>query len=268
MQWIIENGDVPMGAVDDNSLRLLEVVKAKNLPWVGVGYMPFVKEITGLGEADPSVATMYYGSTQGTSIMAKLGVYRPGVFWDYSWWDPRTWIGKRTDLLNSEITTLTAADLRSSWIDRPMFCKSVAVKEMTGDVLEVSKQDKDDWTIEFSHLDGDAELLLSEPVRLKGEWRFFVVGGDVISGSTYRLDGVKRRMVPIPDLIWRAVRKAVGQWMPCQDIVIDLCLTEDDEVKVVEFNAINSSGWYNTDIGLVVDALEERYGDARIPQLD
>lgn len=256
MQWLIENASVPESALDQSSTQLLEVIKQKGLPWVGTGIIPFSHEITGLTGADPDAPSMFFGSTLTASILAKMDTFRPAVYWKDEWWDPRTWIGRRSDLLNSQIRTITAAELRDRWITEPTFCKSAAVKHMTGNVLEVDKKDRDDWTIEFSNLDGDSELLLSPPIRLQAEWRFFVVGGKVVTGSLYRKEGIKRRMLPVEPEVWAAADRAVQKWMPHPTIVLDLALTEYGDYEVVEFNAINCSGWYNSDISRVVDALE------------
>lgn len=256
MQWLIENPNVPEYAVDHNSMQLLDVIKQKGLPWYATGIIPFTHEITGLDDANPKAPTMFFGSTQAAAKIARWDTFRPGVYWKDTWWDPRNWIGKRSDLLNDVIHTVTARELRQHWITEPMFCKSVGVKDMTGDVLEVDKKDKDNWTIELSHLDGDAELLLSPPVRIEAEWRFFVVDSKVITGSMYRRDGLKRRMLPVEPEVWEAADRAVQKWMPGRTIVVDLALTETNEYKIVEFNSINCSGWYNSDVSKIVDALE------------
>jgi hypothetical protein len=57
---------------------------------------------------------------------------------------------------------------------------------------------------------------------------------------------------------WAAANRAVKEWMPSQNITIDICRTRAGEYKVVEFNSINSSGLYRSDIGKLVDVLVAR----------
>jgi len=186
--------------------------------------------------------------------------YKPGAFYDKDWFDPRLWQGKRSDLLNEEAKEITVAELRCQWVDEPMWIKSVKEKEVTGMVIEPVKEDKDTWLIEHSELDGNDILIIAPALNIETECRFFVIQGEVVAGSTYRWLGCRTIRRPIDQGMWDYVRQAVKEWMPNDTIVIDTCQLKNGNYNVVEFNCINASGFYNSDVGAIVDELENIWG--------
>ena len=83
-----------------------------------------------------------------------------------------------------------------------------------------------------------------------------MIDGEVVTGSTYRKDGYRSVFHPVSSVAFDYARFAVKEWMPNPTIVIDIARTREGEYKVIEFNCINSSGVYNSDVGKLVDALE------------
>jgi ATP-grasp domain, R2K clade family 3 len=59
-----------------------------------------------------------------------------------------------------------------------------------------------------------------------------------------------------PEVIAEAQAFA-DKWLPLDCIVMDLALLTTGEVKVIEFNAINSSGFYACDVKKIFKALWE-----------
>lgn len=252
MQWLIQCTDLP----DTQSLSLLNAVKARSLPYFGIGVIPFEHTITGLETANPKEKSMFYGSCQLIEWVSKWDTFRPGTFYNTSWFDPREWVGRRSDLLNEEMEEIRVCDLRSNWVREPMFIKSVESKVLTGMVIEPEKEDRDNWLIEQSELDGDQHLVMSPAKNIETECRFFVINGEIVSGSTYRWLGARTIRRPVDGLMFTASQKAINEWIPSKNIVIDICRLKNGEHKVIEFNSINSSGFYNCDVGKIVDAIE------------
>jgi ATP-grasp domain-containing protein len=256
MQWLIQCTDLP----DTHTLRLLEVVKEKALPHFGIGVVHFTHEITGLGDADPNLPSMFYGSIQLLEKISTWNDFRPGAYYAKEWYDPRNWLGKRADLLNDDIQEITVASLRSKWVDEPMFIKSVDPKALTGMVIEPVKEDQDNWLLEQSHLDGDVILSMSSAKNIELECRFFVVNGKLISGSTYRWLGCRTIRRPIDNEMQQAASEAIKGWLPSRNIVIDICRMRNGAHRIVEFNSLNSSGFYNADVAAIVTAIEANHG--------
>ena len=97
-------------------------------------------------------------------------------------------------------------------------------------------------------------IVLASPKNIKSEWRWFIVDGKIVSGSMYRLNGILDKREELdPDTILEAQTFA-DKWLPKQTCVMDLALV-DDEVKVIEFNTINSSGFYAHNVDNIIHAM-------------
>lgn len=253
MQWLIQCTGIP----DTNTLPILNVVKERNLVYHSIGIIPFEHTLTGLDEADPSVPTLFYGSTQLLELAPKQ--YRPGCFYEKEWFDPKYWIDKRDDFLNPYLRLITVSELRSSWVDKPTFIKSIEPKQITGQILEPEKEDYDRWLVEHSDLDGSTELIFSDYRKIDKEWRFFILNNQVITGSSYKRDGCLIIRDPMNEQIYSVAEQKAKQWLPHRNVVMDICLLRSGEYKVVEFNCFNSSGFYNCDVGRIVDSVSLLY---------
>jgi hypothetical protein len=253
MQWLLQVTGLP----DTQNLKMLEALQARGLKHFGIGIIPFEHTVLGLEETDPQRPSFFYGSTVLVEVVSKWDTYRPGVFWNKEWWDPRYPIDKRSDMLNREMTKVTVSDLRARWVTELTFAKSIDPKNLTGMVLEPCKQDHDDWLIEHSWLDGAVELVLAPALeqKIESEWRFFILDGKVVTGSSYRWLGARRTNLPLTDALQTAV-EASKSWLPAINVVMDICFLRDGSYRVVEFNCINSSGFYNSDVGAIVDHFE------------
>ena len=118
---------------------------------------------------------------------------------------------------------------------------------------------RDQWTIKYHHLDGNDVLMTSRAQKIDQEWRFFIVNDDVVAGSQYRLEGILQIREPVPEHVWECARAYAECWKPCSTVVMDMCRIGrglNERLFVLEYNCINSSGFYNCDVGAIVDALE------------
>lgn len=93
-------------------------------------------------------------------------------------------------------------------------------------------------------IDPDLLIVVSEPRNLLIEWRWFIIGGQVVDGSMYRRNGqlTKRHA---PEWLCGAL---ADNWLPDPCCVMDTALLDSGEIKVVEFNCINGSGFYDHDV--------------------
>lgn len=268
MVWYIEDSNMPFELVESNGLQLLNTLKQMGIPCQCIGFIPdrllasigfvgdrLLEELDVMG-ADPDMPSMFYGSCGLAAKVATWEKFRPGVFWQEDWFDARCWRGKRPDLLNEEFAMTTVADVRQCWVSEPTFIKSTKVKGLTGQVIEPDEEDRARWIDENVDLPDDMELIATSCVTIDREWRFFLVGGEVITGSTYRKDGYRCINHPVSAEAWEAATRAAKEWLPSPNIVMDMARTRSGEYKVVEFNSLNSSGFYKADIAKVVTAVE------------
>lgn len=99
-------------------------------------------------------------------------------------------------------------------------------------------------------------LCFASPVReIIAEHRCWFVDGDIIEISTYRRSGAFQPERCDDPSVFSAARELAADHMPIKTVVMDIAETAGG-YKVIEFNPINSSGWYAGDVGAILDALQ------------
>ncbi len=121
-----------------------------------------------------------------------------------------------------------------------------------------------------SSLDMDSLIQIATPKKILKEFRFWVVGGQVITGSQYRL-GNRTVYDPLVDRdAWEFAQYAVKMFQLADAFVIDIAMIDvelesgwglgvDPRYKIVEAGCINSAGFYRADLQKLVMALEDFY---------
>jgi hypothetical protein len=256
MNWIIQDS-LSWTALQNNCNPLILALQKLNKKFYTCGVIPFEHKITGIDEIDLSIPTMFYGGTL-LPILAKKLNYKGEIFWEDDYWNPSIWANNRSDMLNQNIIESTIGELKEHWISKPTFIKPIAVKEFTGMVLE-GIEDKDWFIQEYSALDSKLKIICSPALNIEREWRFWIVGGKVITGSQYKKNGCLAIKAPIEDRIYNIVNEMSQVWLPTKNVVMDISEMRNGEFKVVEFNSIHSSGFYNADIEKFIIAIEREY---------
>lgn len=101
-------------------------------------------------------------------------------------------------------------------------------------------------------------VVVSSVKDIYREYRLFVVQGKVVTGSVYKMAGkavaVELNEPEVVDYANRIDKK----WAPAESYVIDIAATAKG-FKVIEFNNINSSGFYASDVDSYVRAIQAAY---------
>jgi hypothetical protein len=244
--------------------QLHDVAKAvKPYPHIFVGTIPFSQEITSDEPLD-GIDYIPYGSTLLTNLAAELGWL--GLHFDLSKLNYRTFLENRGDMLNDTVISVKYAIeyLKTVSQNQKFFTRpSEDLKQYSGQVLEAYEI----WSWLQSMVDAgagggsyymsaDKEIVLSIPKDISAEWRWFIVGGQIISGSMYRAHGQSRKVRELDHAVIDEAQSLANVWLPDQCVVMDTALV-GDEIKVIEFNTINSSGFYDNDVDAVFKALWE-----------
>ena len=173
------------------------------------------------------------------------------MFFDDETFRVDSWIANHPHMLNAipKVITLSQAksmaDERESWFIRPV----KDLKDFAGHVI--SAADLKSWVtrLEVGDCEFDGELLvaISEPKTIQMEWRYFVVDGKIVTGSTYRFRGQPHRKNEAAADVIAEAQALADIWLPHPCCCMDVALCED-EVKIVEFNGLNASGFYDHDV--------------------
>lgn len=232
-----------------------------DLPHQFIELIPFTHDIISDGPIDDDVIP--YGSTLLTTIGYNFHNWK-GLYFDLTNFNYQTCLQNRKDMLNDgsvvsiekAIRILRGCSDEEEWFVRP----NLDLKQFAGIVIKA--KECVDWFIDAMECDSsgsykmepETEIVLSIPQDIQAEWRWFIVGGKVVSGSLYRSRGrlIKERETD-PEVI-KDAQKLTSSWMPHDCCVMDVALV-DGCLKVVEFNCINSSGFYDHDVKTIFSEL-------------
>lgn len=229
-------------------------------PHVFCGLIPFQREFTA---NEPIEGTDYipYGSTLMSTLGMELGW--KGLHLNLKKFNYSAALSNRDDMLNSNVMRLddavemlSASRAGEMWFTRP----SEDLKQFSGQVIE--GPECYEWFLSMLEcetsgtykLEPETPIVLCEPQNIKAEWRWFIVGGKVVSGSMYRSHNQLRKERAVEQNLIDEAQALADKWLPDECCVMDLALVGDD-LKVIEFNCINSSGFYDNDVNAIFDAL-------------
>jgi hypothetical protein len=231
----------------------------KPYPHIFVGVIPFSREITSEQPLE-GIDYIPYGSTLLVNLAADLGW--TGLHFDVSKMNYRNFLANHPHMLNDNVMSvsdarnmLSGVDRYSKWFTRP----SEDLKQYSGVVMEAGEIVP--WFTSMMEAGGggsyymppDAEVVVCSPKEISAEWRWFIVGGKIVSGSMYRAHGQLRKLRELDQAVIDEAQALANIWLPCDCVVMDTALV-GDEIKVIEFNTINGSGVYDNDVPAIFKA--------------
>lgn len=160
-------------------------------------------------------------------------------------------------LLNTDhaIYTYTAL-LHNKWdvyqrfaIDASIFIRPCStLKQFSGCLLDI--QDFENATTEYSK-NSDIfreNIFVSSPKKIRAEWRFICSKNKVVTGSLYLYQGLRSLVKGAPPRAISIAQKVVdnSEGLPNM-FVVDVCLLENGEYKLIELNPLGSAGLYACD---------------------
>lgn len=250
--------------MNEKTLQQVQSAVAK-YPHKYISVMPFSHEIV---SNEPVEGNEYipYGSTLMTRLSKELGWV--GSSFDLDKFNYDEYLN-HPDMLNSNVITVREAidflrtqDDDKLWFTRP----SYDLKQYSGTVLsskEIAEWFEDAVKYDSSNtyaMEYDTRVVLCEPVNIYAEWRYFIVNRKIVSGSMYRFKGQMHHERVLEVDVLNEAQEIADKWLPHDNCVMDLALVgEFNNPKVIEFNCINSSGFYDNDVAKIIDALWEYY---------
>jgi hypothetical protein len=254
MHWVIQTNLINPATRDE----LLRVLESRNCSVILAKLVP-VFDVLQEDIEVPAGQVFIYGST-GLGNVAKSQGWAPGYYdaqLDYALMLER--YGELALNHGAVCCTLEALPQQPG----PFFLRPVLdTKALAGTIME-------DWA-EFEEFregiaritdDPEAKMRLSDVVAaaplttIEAEYRFFVIGGRVVTGSRYKHGDLVRSSSIVPEEITQFAQQCVDVWAPNDAFAIDIAATPNG-LRVIELNSANSAGFYACDMGSIVDAVE------------
>lgn len=203
-----------------------------------------------------------FGKNSLTNVISKTNMY-PGVFTNENF-NYSAWIDNwgRENLLNNDVIIGDIGNINiPNKMDKFFIRPSYDNKHISGGLMK-----RDEFLKLRDLLDDEndgllskkTEVVISTPKKIQKEYRAFVVGKQVISGSMYRENFAISVKEGLPSGAILFLNNLFLNWVPDESFVIDVA--ENNGVyKVIEVNSLNSSGFYGADIERVFCALNTYY---------
>jgi ATP-grasp domain, R2K clade family 3 len=252
---------------EQSLLKIKTALEQNKIPHIFVGLIPFSHEII---YDKPIIGTEYipYGSTSFTEVT--YGLNWRGQYFNPATFRAEVWNTMRVDMVNAGNCTMTIKEalVYLSTINIPnhkMFLRPCEdLKSFSGQVMEISEAIT--WlnsalSISSSSNDLltlDTSIVVAEQKDIQAEWRYFIIGGVIISGSMYRRNGILYKEEVTEFSVLEEAQRIADKWLPSECCVMDLALVED-EIKVLEFNTINACGFYNHNVNNIIVSLWEYF---------
>ncbi len=241
--------------------QITDALTALNIAYVPLQVIPFCDDITYGAEPPKGHDVIPYGSAKLSKLAQKMGW--TGMFFDLDKFRVDTWNANRSDMLNDDARVMLVSELNKEFetIDdmELFFIRPVEDLKAFNGTLTVAKEIRR-WmsSVESGNFsfNPDTPVIVARPKNILAEWRWFIVDGKVVSGSTYKMHGQRLTQKETDQDVIDEAQEMANQWLPNKTCVMDVGLTKDGP-KVIEFNCFNSSGFYYHDISAVVKAVTE-----------
>lgn len=257
LHWIIQ--DSPYR--EEGHYALKGFLDRMEIPHTEIKVVPFSHELIPEPDCGPHAIVM------GSTTLAKVAETRdwtPGVFTN-EYFDYRSYMDHYGDyMLNNDAIICEFGNVKSPW-ERFFFRPCADSKTFAGTIMMAG--DVDAWadsvkSIEqenYTTIDSKTPVVVSSLKEIYKEYRFFVVDGEVVTGSQYKVgDKVIYQIVPVTYEASRFAQVIANIWCPAEAFVLDIALGPDG-YKVLEVNCFNSAGYYAIDIQLLVNAVMDKF---------
>lgn len=254
MHWVIQTNLINPATRDE----LLRVLAARNCSVVLAKLVP-VFEVLMEDIEVPAGPVFAYGST-GIGAVSKSHGWAPGYYdaqLDYALMLER--YGELALNHGAVYCTLEALPRQPG----PFFLRPVLdTKALAGTIME-SWAEFEEFRTGIARITDDPEakmrltdMVIAAPLKaIEAEYRFFVIGGRVVTGCRYMHGDLVRSSTIVPEEITQFAQQCSNIWAPNDAFAIDIAVTPDG-LRVIELNSANAAGFYACDMGRIVDAVE------------
>lgn len=258
----------PIWAVQSNGIQqtpvpLTDVIRDQGIDLVECNIIPFSDEIQLQGEL-PHDLVIPYGST---SLVKHAPKTWKGLFFDEKQFKSTKWVSRRGDMLNQDIVLTTMGHALDYMVNGEHFFirPNSDLKEFPGEVT--TREEFQKWFDLINgkgyEVDENTSIVIAPAKPILEEYRFFVVDGEVVDGSLYKANGrLKKQHVKIDDPVLSIAKEMARDWLPAACVCMDVARMSDG-YKVIEFNCINATGWYDNDLGAIVKAVTSYVNEVR-----
>jgi len=252
VHWLIEENVFKCG------MKLVLELQKKQVPFLTCIYSHKIKKEY-ISFFDEEACVIFHGSLRLASQINREAPWTPGAYCNLDQFFCTYYYPIFGDkLLNSKYIMMPLGDLVRNKdflfsslgsFDNLFVRPNSGNKCFTGKPISYDSWEND---IDIFQISAEAQelVIVSRSQAIKKEWRFFVAEKKIITGSEY----LPEQQAVVPErVIDFAEQMALYSYEPDPIWVLDICQLNNGELKVLEVNSFSCSGWYNCDVGAIVD---------------
>lgn len=115
---------------------------------------------------------------------------------------------------------------------------------------------------DFVTMGGDSLVMLAPLKKIFAEYRLYVIGGEIVTGSRYKLGTQVGYVRDLPPDMMAYARARLREWLPRRAVCFDIAhIAGDEPYKIIETNSLSSAGFYACDMNIFVNAINAEFGD-------
>jgi hypothetical protein len=273
IKWLIQS----TGFTNTTLLETTHVLDELNIKWNDFGVIPKDKLITNLTEIfDDNTPFMIRGGIATLKIISEnfnemnitedqKQMFENGIDYNIEKFDQEVYSkipAVNEILLNGESADYyTFDELEYKMFDDDKFIKpSKDLKAFNGGILESGET-----ILNYIYRTGgnvgsskQENIIISEIKNIKDEYRFFMYKDEILLSSKYMEDNKLNIKNFVPNKIISKAIEYGSIYNPSDFYVMDLCTFNDsDDVKVIEYNCWNASGFYGGNIKYFIKRITE-----------
>jgi hypothetical protein len=167
-----------------------------------------------------------------------------------------------TAMFNADATVYKLGEI--PFQERPFFIRPIHdTKDFTGQVMDW--QEYTEWKADMAklnpedvwNLDVNTEVLVGPVKKIAREFRTWVVKGEVVTASQYKLGRHKTYQPLVDQRVLDFAAEQAAIWSPADAYVLDVFEDYDGKLAIGEVNTLNCAGFYAGDMNKLVGAIEE-----------
>lgn len=250
MHWVIQKNIFK----PENYLALIE-----SLDLLGINYTSIIipkGSFSLVPDVDVGDNVYVCGALKLKKISIERG-WKPGSFLNenYSY---KLWVEKLCDdMLNADAVFGKFIDIKTSRFSNFFMRPLEDTKAFDGAIFD--NEQLSIWREEPSKAYlRDTEVMASSVKSIYREYRLFYVAKKYVTGSLYKIGGKLQISADVEGDVIEFADSIVSRWTPSESFVIDISYSSDG-YKVIEFNNINSSSFYASDVSKYVQAIQFYY---------
>jgi hypothetical protein len=266
VHWVVDRA---LGRSEGSYERLLEQLDRSGTPYTLVRKPPFADYLVGLEDNDTPITidvpnpVFVTGTTSMRLVSDKHG-WNPGYIDAPGQLELKDAWGE--ELLNHDAVVGPLGTIMppgDGFFIRPVEdTKSFAGQMMNADEFYDWRKNIINGDFAFATLGPDDLVMMAPYKEIYAEYRLYVIGGEIVTGSRYKLGNRVFYTSDLDPKMLDYARERINEYCPRQAICLDIAQVQGDKLtyKVIETNAISSSGFYACDMGRFMSAINEMFG--------